>query len=203
MKKLFIFIFCLTCFHLLFSQSISIEKIYQTQENIFVNMHFETDKKISVSAYDIQTENDQYISPLGTAQRNYICIYKENEDETYQLILTNWFYDEVYEYLKYYIGISKHYIKYNLVEFSGYKDIIIRLPRYYNNVSEYREVTSVKVVFFYNIDYEKYEILKTEKKCNITVHDSRDVYWKNDCSPTPLFDESGGLDLNKLKKLIK
>jgi len=54
---------------------------------------------------------------------------------------------------------------------------------------------------------EKYEVLKTEKKCNITVYMIHVtipyVYWKNNYSPTPLFDELGDLDLNKLRKLVK
>lgn len=200
MKRLFIFIFCLAGFHVLFSQSISIEKIYQTEEDVFIDVYLETDKKIKVSEYDIHRENDQYITPFGTSQRNYICIYKKNEDNSYQLILTNWFYDEVYEYLKYYIVIPRNGIKYNPVEFLGRKNITIRVPRHYNNEVEYRKITSVKVVFFYNIDYEKYEILKTEKECNITVYDLRNVYWKNEYCPEQLFDESGYIDLNKLRE---
>ena len=58
----------------------------------------------------------------------------------------------------------------------------------------------MKVVFFYNIDYEKYEILKTEKKCDITVYDLRNVYWKNEYCSEQLFDESGYIDLNKLRE---
>ena len=201
MKRLFIFIFCSAGLQVLFSQSISIEKIYQTQKDVFIDIYLETDKKIKVSEYDILMENDQYITPFGASQRNYICIYKKNEDNNYQLILTNWFYDEIYEYLKYYIVIPRNGIKYNLVEFSGYKNIIIHIPRCYNNETEYRKITSVKVVFFYNIiDYEKYEILKTEKKCDITVYDLRNVYWKNEYCPEQLFDESGYIDLNKLRE---
>lgn len=204
MKKPFICIVCLSGFHVLFSQSISIERIYRTQESVFVDIRLESDKKIEVSEYDIQTENNQYITPFGTTRRNYLCIYKKNADNTYQLILTNWYYDEVYEYLKPYIPISnpKKISKYNLTEFSGHTNITVRFPRYYNNESICRKITSVKIVFFYNKSYEKYKILKTERQCDITVYDMRNVYWKNDHCPVKLFDESGDTDLNKLKEFL-
>lgn len=80
------------------------------------------------------------------------------------------------------------------------------LKRNYKEIIKFIQ-TKYTAVDFIKCVIEKYEVLKTEKKCNITVYMIHVtipyVYWKNNYSPTPLFDELGDLDLNKLRKLVK
>jgi hypothetical protein len=86
----------------IFAQNVYFKNVSHDDNNLFVTIQIESDKIIKLKENDIVEQNNEFYSPLGILYRNYFCIYNELSDKTYQLILTNWYYDEVYSFMKIY-----------------------------------------------------------------------------------------------------
>jgi hypothetical protein len=176
-----IFFFSIS-FSKLICQELDILSVSQEEELAKVSIRLTSKEIIHISPYDIIEFNNEFTNFIGMNVRRFICIYKSIDAANYQLILTNWYFGPVYEYLMYTRLIYSNPPPIT-IEFSGSKDINIVFPTKYENSTK-KNIKSIKVYFFYNVvARDNYQILEQEIECDLIVFDDRKIYWNNITKP--------------------